>query len=114
MDVDDRAGEALQEDCTEQLHVAGQHDQAGAPLQQPPRQRLVAGVAVAVGGAGEDLGGHPSLAGAQQGGRIRSAGGDGHDPRLAFVDGVEQGLQVGAHARDEDRDGKLLRHAAAR
>ena len=78
------------------------------------RQSVVAGATVAVGSAGEDLGGHAPLAGPAQGRSVRGARGHGHDQRLALVDGVEQGLQVGPRARDEHRDGKLLGHAAGR
>ena len=114
VDVDDGAGEASEEALAEQLHVAGQHDQAGAAGGDPVPEGLVAGAAVGVVAAGEHGGRHATLAGALQRLCLRRAGGDGDDLRLLSVDGVEQRLQVGARSGDEHGDRESLGHAPGR
>ena len=98
MHVDHRAREAREEGLPEQLHVAGEHDQARAARGKPLRQRLVALVAAGVVGAREHGRRHVARAGTLERRGVGDVRGDRHDLRLAAVDGVEQRLQVGAGA----------------
>ena len=106
MDIDDRLREAVEEVVAEQLHVAGEHHQAGAPAVHPVGQLARRVGAVGVGAAGEGGGGDALFGGTLQGGGSVAARGDGDDLRLAAVDGVDERLQVGAGARDEHGDGE--------
>ena len=98
---------AREEGRAEQLHVARASTTSRAPaLGQPVGQRRVACLAVGVVRAGEHRVGHPRRRGARERRRAGSARGDCHDLGLSPVHGVEQGLQVGAGARDQHRDRK--------
>ena len=106
MDVDDAVGEAARgTPRVEQLHVAGEHDQLDAALLEPVGHRRVARGAV-----GESSPREHARRDARRARRARSAGAPGcSEPTatistVAAVDGVEQRLQVGARARDEDAD----------
>ena len=90
------AGKRCEEALGQQLHVAGEHDQARAAGMQPVRQRLVAGAAIGVVGAGNTSWARRARRPARSAGTPATRGGDRHDLGLMAVDGVEQRLQVGA------------------
>ena len=96
--VDDRAGEAIEERRREEVHVAGEHDEANAVAAQPVGHRGVALRAVGVRRrARTRLSARRVRARARRVVPVARDGDDGQ-PR------VEQRLQVRAGAADEDAD----------
>ena len=93
----------------EQLHVAGEHDQARAALLAASRRaRGRAARAVGVVRAREHRASGCRPVGGSASAAARRCSSDRHDLGLVAVDLVDQGLQVGARARDEHGDGKAL------
>ena len=79
---------------------------------EPVAERGVARVAIGVVRLGEHRGRDPGRARALEPAGVRAAGGHAHDlDAVAAVHGVDDRLEVGALARDEDADAEA--HAAA-
>ena len=114
MHIDDRARKAREEDISEQLHVAREHDEARAAPEQPVAECAVALLARGVLRGGKHRRRDSARAGALERRDLGHVRGDRDDLGLARVDRVEKRLQVGARARDEHRDGKGRFHARKR
>ncbi len=100
MDIEDGAGEALEESGCEDVHVTGADDECGALLDEPARHREVSCLARLEVGQLEY--GHGDSRPSRPLERVR-AGHVARDARDRQA-GVDQRLEVRARAGDEDAD----------
>ena len=111
MHVDHPVGEPGQEGAGEQPHVARQDDELDAAVEQPRGHRLVVGRPVGKGIVREDLDLDTRRARALERRRRGLVAGHRHElDSVVAVDGVEDGLQVGAGAGGQDGEPQPTPH----
>ena len=108
VDIDDGVGVGLEQLLREDGHKAG-HDHQIGPYRLPQQAGQGGSVAAAVGEVppGEHIAGDAGVLGTLQGEGVRSGGDDGGDPAIHQLSpplGVDQGLQIGPAAGDQDGD----------
>jgi len=114
MDVDHPPGEQGQELAAQQLHVAREHDQVSALLEQPRPHRVVARAAIRVPGQRERRGRDARRPSSLQRRGVLPVGGHCDDfDAVPSVDRVEQRLDVRTRARGEDGDVHAVRFTPA-
>ncbi len=89
VDVDHGVREAVEEARTEELHIAGEHDQTGPAVEQPAGHPLVSFGAVLAGPDRKRLPSDAGALGPAQGLRVGAVRGHADDPGLAAVDLVD-------------------------
>jgi len=98
--VHDPVREAVEERRRQHVHVAGQHDELDVVLLEPRRHDEVSLLPRRVAVEGEGRGGDPCGASTLERPGVAAVRGDAGDRQLR----VDQRLQVGSFARDEDAD----------